>query len=552
MSEDSRYLAEKTLELMDRAFDPAGDLLWKDPGDPKAIAQQRRHDVRSSAYYAAGLLVRQAPGDIDRACAVLGRVIDNQYDEPSQLFHGTYRRSPEDLVPSPSSQPWKSFDPEFLWDLARKAAVLEKNQREALLASETGALLPWGRYDPNWREFIGCTLAFILEEFEPLLPPPLVQRIDSSARKAVEASVERRVHRAVPMQTNIELMHVFVADFFGRRLGNQEWQAHAGREAVKIAEAFDRYGTFGEYNSPTYYGIDLWALGFWRRYSKSETIRRLGKEMEEGIWRDIASLYHPGLKNLSGPFTRAYGMDMQDYVTPTGLFFWAELGRDAAPLPDPGRPRPDKDIPYPQVWDYFYGPMAAVMGSAIPAGVREALVPSRKEGLVRKTFVENGEVCTATAFFEERRAWGGLTGSRSTSGQLHPATVFWKDERDRSFSLRISRRLPGEFWDQAVAGVVFRAEASKSALDIAVAIERDQPIEIFFEIRGEGLHPSQIAEVWNLPGLRLQVTEDATPGRRVEGLSHSLEISYRFSPPVQGTFFSTSVRFLLTKEPPNA
>lgn len=547
LNEHARSLAEDTLELMDRAYDPAMGLLWKDAGDPKAADTGPRHDVRSSAYYAAGLLVRQGPGDLDRACAVLGRVIDNQYDAPGELFHGTFKRSPQDLLPVPSPRPWKSLDPGFLRDLAQKAAVMDPRQRQALLASEQGALLPWGRYDPNWREFIGCTFAFLLAEFEAILPPEVVARIDRSAQVAVEASIERRRHPVVPMQTNIELMHGFIADFFGSRFHRPGWQTHAEHEAEAVSKAFRRYGTFSEYNSPTYYGIDLWALGFWRRYSPSETIRRLGHELETGLWEDIASLYHPELRNLCGPFTRSYGMDMQDYVTPTGLYLWLELGR-AAPLPDPGRPRPDQDLPYPQIWDYFYGPMVAVMGTALPPKVRSLLTRPLEPRTIRKTFVEDGAVCTATAFLAEGMMWGGLKGSRSTSGQLHPATIAWKDEEGRSFSLRVSRRLPGEFWNNALAGVIFRAEVSKDRLEIGVDLNRTEPVEVFFEIRGEGLDPSQISAAgWRLPGLPLSVSTDADQDPRVERWAHSMEISYRFSPSAEGADLSKSIRFTLSR-----
>lgn len=46
---------------------------------------------------------------------------------------------------------------------------------------------------------------------------------------------------------------------------------------------------YHEYNSPTYYGVNLYALAFWRRYARSE---KLAKVPHQALWRDIAR-HHP-------------------------------------------------------------------------------------------------------------------------------------------------------------------------------------------------------------------------------------------------------------------
>ena len=53
------------------------------------------------------------------------------------------------------------------------------------------------------------------------------------------------------------------------------------------------------------------------------------------LWTDIADFYHPGLRNIAGPYDRSYGMDMETYVAFSGLWMRALLPADKAPFPVP-------------------------------------------------------------------------------------------------------------------------------------------------------------------------------------------------------------------------
>ena len=105
--------------------------------------------------------------------------------------------------------------------------------------------------------------------------------------------------------------------------------------ANAIEALFRQQQGFSEYNSPTYYGVDLWALALWRG-SASPLLQTAGLRLEAALWRDIADFYHPGLYNLCGPYDRAYGMDMMRYASLLGLWLWWGCG--AAAFPDPTRP----------------------------------------------------------------------------------------------------------------------------------------------------------------------------------------------------------------------
>jgi len=82
---------------------------------------------------------------------------------------------------------------------------------------------------------------------------------------------------------------------------------------------FKKHKTFSEYNSPTYNGVNLWALAAWRVMAPTPGMAVMGMEMEAGLWRDIARSYHAGLGNICGPYDRSYGMDMRRYFAITGI-----------------------------------------------------------------------------------------------------------------------------------------------------------------------------------------------------------------------------------------
>src|SRR5215207_1260354 len=102
------------------------------------------------------------------------------------------------------------------------------------------------------------------------------------------------LHDALPIcnvpasYTNIALMTAFLLQFGAARFGEPAWLATAERLAGEVLARFQVNSAFDEYNSPTYYGIDLYALALWRSYAASPLLRRAGVEMEGALWRDIA------------------------------------------------------------------------------------------------------------------------------------------------------------------------------------------------------------------------------------------------------------------------
>lgn len=334
---------------MDGLWDDGAGLLWD--------VRRERHLVRETALYAMGLLQR---GDAARAERALRTVVCNQFAMDGSPFQGTFRRAPEE--PEPPDEP-----------------------------------LMWIHYDPNRRQFIGTTLATIIDQHADALAGALVDDLRASIADCVAGEPDDRV---ADTYANIALMKAWLDTWAGRT-------EVGGSLARATYEHFDVHGTFLEYNSPTYYGIDLIALAMWRT-SSSAVLRELGADMEQRLWRDIARFYHAGLRNLCGPYDRAYGMEMAAHATPLGLHVWSAIGRERAPFP-----RTSGKFFHPH--DFCFGPQMAAAPSLVPDDVLQHLTAFSGERTIERT-VSDEPRRTVTAWLAEDVMIGAWEGPASGIG----------------------------------------------------------------------------------------------------------------------------------------
>ena len=250
--------------------------------------------VRESSWYALGLLMRDQQGDRERAAEILDTVLKEQYTKPGVRWFGTYKRTPEEPDPTHKSIIWRG-------------------------------------YDPNWRHFIGTTFAIILIEFPERVSPELRDRMYKAIDLAIEGEMQEG--RLVPSYTNIALMYGFLWDFAAVHDHNAAWLQQSAAWNEQVYKLYKQYDAFYEYNSPTYCGVDLYGLALCRDYGSSERMRAIGSEMEAGLWRDLMKYYQPHLRNISGPYDRSYGMDMESYVSVVGLWMRTVLDADACTFP---------------------------------------------------------------------------------------------------------------------------------------------------------------------------------------------------------------------------
>ncbi len=420
--------------------------------------ENRRHRTRESTWYALGLFLRNQPGDEPRAVRILENVLAHQLDAPGWRWDGTFRRFLDEPVPGPGGELWKDFD-------------------------------------PNWRHFIGTTFALILTEFEARLPAGLPARLEQAIRRAVEGELTQG--RDEPYHTNIKLMHGFLWSWAGARFNRPDWVAGGERWAEEVAAAFAAHETFEEYNSPTYYGVDFYSLALMRRHGATERLRTLGAALEAGLWRDVGRFYHAGLKNLAGPYDRAYGMDMRQYVSLTGVWMGLVLPADQTPLPDPSGPMG-------HAHDFLCTPTYVALGAQVPPDVLENFRAFKGERRLRRPITATR---TATAWLAANVMIGGeitgrTLGATPGKGQFHPATIHW--------------RAPGDDvgWVRLYASPPADAEAGKESLLVTAAV----PGDFTFRISVPGLVAGQLGrDRWTLPGLVLLIESDAkafavTPG----------------------------------------
>jgi hypothetical protein len=441
---NARDLFTASMHWADKLWDDATSLLWN-AGDAKLSSPH--HSIRGSVWYALGLLMRNNGDDVPRAVRAIDTVLNYQFDAPDRVFHGTFLRAPE--------EPYPPAD-----------AVI------------------WHDYDPNWREFILTTLALILFAYIEQLPQTLIPKIDAAIRKAVAGALARNLSASY---TNIALMHAFMLCFAGKRFNESAWFAEGERMARQVYQLFKQHDAFAEYNSPTYYGVDFYALALWRSYPVlSPLLAHLGAEMEATLWRDVAQFYHADLRNLAGPYDRSYGMNMLDYVSVIGAWIRLATNKTLAPFPN-------TDQPFEHEHDLGFVPLIAFLGAQIPNDALEHFIAFRGERQIERIIADSPRRIV-TAWLGKDRMIGGEFTSRTPpqSNQLHPATIHWRIDANHIGWIRLFYLEPVD------------ARARKNHLEI------ETTSEIAFLIHAPGVHLEHITrDAWRLPNLSVSIKTDA-------------------------------------------
>ena len=152
----------------------------------------------------------------------------------------------------------------------------------------------------------------------------------------------------------------------------------------------------------------------------------MGQEMEAGLWRNLAAFYNANLKNLSGPFDRSYGMDMQNYVSLVGLALGTVLDPDLTPLPS-------LEASVNHAGDLWLAPQLAILGMEIPADALRSFRAYGKPRLVRQQ-INSKRI--ATAWIGQEAMWGTyLAVPCSIIGRSRPQT----DDLNKQDSVTSSR-----------------------------------------------------------------------------------------------------------------
>ena len=150
--------------------------------------------------------------------------------------------------------------------------------------------IEWVHYDPNWRQFLGCILALTVIHHEAALPDDVRNGIDDALSRCVRGEPETRI---AAWYTNPNLMHAWLLGHVGQATGDADLIASGEQRAHQIMERFERFGDIDEYNSPTYDGIDLFALALWVAHPPTPTYERSGAALLAHLGSRISDALPP-------------------------------------------------------------------------------------------------------------------------------------------------------------------------------------------------------------------------------------------------------------------
>ena len=487
LSANSRELFATAMQWGDEYYDAQYRLCVEPPAPaslpanphPSDVYGMKYYMVRESSWYAVGLLLRDAPGDRARAAGVLDEVLKAQFHAPGMKWDGTFRRSPNEPDPVEHAVIWKG-------------------------------------YDPNWRVFIGTTFALILNEYPDRVPAELRARMRESINYALQG--EMHEGRLQPSYTNIALMYGYLLSYAAELGGKPEWKPLAEQWQRDVYKLYKQHDAFNEYNSPTYAGVDFYALALWRDYGLTEETRTMGRTMEDGLWRATAAFYNANLRNISGPYDRSYGMDMQSYVSVDGLWMRMTMPAQKAPLTR-------FDPPVDHIADLWIVPLMAVLDARIPDDAQQSFRTFTGEHEVRRA-IEGERV--ATAWIGKTLIYGGeITGQTrlvDAGSQFHPVTAQWLTPQGTIGWLNITRTPPID------------AEATRKGIEIATKAG-----EVTYRLVAPELTPADVtAKLWHLAGLDVQLETNAkdctvTAGNGYVDVTYSdvTKISMRFRQTLQ-------------------
>lgn len=253
------------LDWADEHYDPAAEMLaveFRGPGYHTTVPDGTlAHPTRQSLDYALALLERRAPGDAERAAAVVGKVLTLQDTDPASDFRGIW--------------PW-------------------------LLEEPVSQMAP---PDRNWADFCGAKIAQMLHDHADRLPAGLVTRMRTSLGLAAEQIRRRNVG---PGYTNICIMGAGVCAAAGEILGDAEMLAYGRERFQRMLASTERDGGFNEYNSPTYTPVALFECERTLHLVADAATLTAAERLRQIAWETIADSFHPGTQQWAGPQSRAY------------------------------------------------------------------------------------------------------------------------------------------------------------------------------------------------------------------------------------------------------
>jgi hypothetical protein len=225
--------------------------------------------------------------------------------------------------------------------LGRPAGEAESLMRTAFgLQDMTAGTVPWQVGHPeisdaNAIEFACQAVGPMLLHYGRSLSPAFREEMLPHIRAAF---VAMRNHKVPVSYTNIFLMKTVNLMLMGEAIGDAEAASDGYSQLDQWIEYTQQNGIH-EFDSPTYYSVDLNSLNMGFRFAARPEIRGKFKAILDYFWTDIAANYFSGRRDLAGAHSRDY-----DFLTGNGrllLHAWLDGLRDA-----PYSEKPDMEMVY--------------------------------------------------------------------------------------------------------------------------------------------------------------------------------------------------------------
>jgi hypothetical protein len=209
-------------------------------------------------------------------------------------------------------------------DGKRAASLLRMafNTQDMDPQSKHYGMLPWETAnasisDLNAIEFGTQSMGPILLHYRDKLPAGFVDELRPHLAATFIALDQ---HDVKVSYTNIFLMKTVNMILISEALHNPEVEAK-GRKQLDDWIDYTRHAGIHEFDSPTYYSVDLNSLNMGYLYATDPELRARFKAILDYFWTDICANFFPGRDKVSGPYSRDYdfltghgGLQLQTYL----------------------------------------------------------------------------------------------------------------------------------------------------------------------------------------------------------------------------------------------
>jgi hypothetical protein len=159
-----------------------------------------------------------------------------------------------------------------------------------------------GVTDQNAIDFCMQDGALLWLKHRNAVPPQAQTKLRNLIVLGIEGCLR---HRVTFSYTNITILNAANLIVLGEMFERPEVTDEGLRRLEGLCMWTWAYGTH-EYDSPTYYGVDLNGLQFIQAHAKSERARRTAIGLLEVFWTDVALNWFPGAEKLGGAHSRSY------------------------------------------------------------------------------------------------------------------------------------------------------------------------------------------------------------------------------------------------------